>query len=42
MLYNKAIEYYSALNDEKHFMYLSKLQNLFKDDKIQKLMEVSD
>ena len=42
MLYNKAIEYYSALNDEKHLMYLQKLQKLFQDDKIQRLMEVSD
>jgi hypothetical protein len=42
MLYNKAIEYYSALNDEKHLEYLQKLQRLFQDDKIQKLMEVSD
>jgi hypothetical protein len=42
MLYNKAIEYYSALNDEKHLEYLGKLQKLFVDDRIQKLMEVSD
>jgi len=25
MLYNKAIEYYSALNDERHLEYLMKL-----------------
>jgi hypothetical protein len=25
MLYNKVIEYYSALNDEKHLEYLQKL-----------------
>jgi hypothetical protein len=42
MLYNKAIEYYSALNDERHIEFLQKLQKLFLDDKIQKLMEVSD
>ena len=29
MLYNKAIEYYSALNDEKHLEFLQKLQKLF-------------
>jgi hypothetical protein len=28
MLYNKVIEYYSALNDEKHVEYLQKLQAL--------------
>ena len=33
-LYNKAIEYYSAFNDEKHFEYLGKLQKLFKDDQV--------
>lgn len=29
MLYNKAIEYYSALGDERHQDYLLKLQGLF-------------
>lgn len=28
MLYNKAIEYYSALNDDKHLDYLTKLKKL--------------
>jgi len=31
MLYNKAIEYYSALNDDRHLEYLEKLQNMFQD-----------
>ena len=42
MLYNKVIEYYSALNDNRHFEYLQKLQKLFKDDSIQRLMDISD
>ena len=33
-LYNKAIEYYSALNNEKHIEFLQKLQKLFIDDSI--------
>jgi len=33
-LYNKAIEYYSAMNDERHIEYLQKLQNLLLDDKM--------
>ncbi len=41
-LYNKAIEYYSALNDEKHIEYLQKLQNLLLDEKMQKILEASD
>jgi hypothetical protein len=41
-LYNKAVEYYSALNDDKHMMYLSKLQKLFTDEKLQAAMERSD
>jgi hypothetical protein len=32
MLYNKVIEYYSALNDERHLEYLQKLQKLFQDE----------
>jgi hypothetical protein len=39
-LYNKAIEYYSALNDDKHLDYLNKLQTLFSNDRIQKIMKV--
>ena len=38
-LYNKAIEYYSAFNDEKHFEYLQKLQQLFKNDQVQTIIE---
>ena len=30
-LYNKAIEYYSALGDERHHNYLLKLQRLFQN-----------
>ena len=30
-LYNKAVEYYSALDDERHIEFLMKLQNLLKD-----------
>jgi len=41
-LYNKAIEYYSALNDERHIEYLQKLQNLLLDEKMQKILEASD
>lgn len=42
MLYNKVIEYYSAINDERHVMYLERLQRLFTDPALQRLMEVSD
>lgn len=31
MLYNKAIEYYSAINDERHLEFLEKLQGMFQD-----------
>lgn len=41
-LYNKAIEYYSAMNDEKHIEYLKKLQFLLVDDRMQKILEASD
>jgi hypothetical protein len=41
-LYNKAIEYYSAMNDERHMEYLTKLQNLLLDEKMQKILEASD
>jgi hypothetical protein len=37
-LYNKAIVYYSALSDEKHLEYLQKLQRLFSDERVQKIM----
>ena len=42
MLYNKVIEYYSALNDERHLEYLQKLQRLFQDNQVQRLMDISD
>ena len=42
MLYNKVIEYYSAINDERHVSYLERLQRLFTDPALQRLMEVSD
>ncbi len=41
-LYNKAVEYYSALDDERHVEYLMKLQNLLRDATLQQVMEVSD
>lgn len=41
-LYNKAVEYYSALNDERHLEYLMKLQKLFQNETVQACMEVSD
>jgi hypothetical protein len=37
-LYNKAIVYYSALSDAKHIEYLQKLQRLFSDERVQKIM----
>ena len=37
-LYNKAIVYYSALSNEKHLEYVQKLQELFKNDRVQKIM----
>ncbi len=37
-LYNKAIVYYSALSDEKHLEYLQKLQRLFSDSELQKIL----
>ena len=40
--YNKAIEYYATFNDDQHIEWLMKLQKLFKNEKIQKAMEVSD
>lgn len=36
------MEYYSALNDDKHMAYLMKLQKLFTDEKLQAAMERSD
>jgi len=41
-LYNKAIVYYSALSDEKHVEYLQKLQRLFQDERVQKIMATSN
>ena len=31
-LYNKAIGYYSALDDDRHIQYLKKLQNMLCDE----------
>lgn len=33
-LYNKAIEYYGALQDDKHSLYLGKLKTLFTDESL--------
>lgn len=33
-LYNKAVEYYSALDDDRHIEYLMKLQALLKDEQL--------
>ena len=41
-LYNKAVEYYSALDDERHLQYLMKLQKMLRDETLQQVMEVSD
>jgi len=41
-LYNKAIEYYSALNDDKHIEFLQKLQKVLQDEKMQKMLEKID
>lgn len=41
-LYNKAVEYYSALDDERHIEYLMKLQKLLSNEQLQAVMEVSD
>lgn len=38
--YNKAIEYYATFNDDQHLEWLMKLQNIFKDENIQKAMSV--
>lgn len=31
-LYNKAVEYYSAMNDDRHLKYLTLVKQLFKDE----------
>lgn len=41
-LYNKAVEYYSALNDDKHLQYLMKVKQLFNDEALLKSIEYSD
>ena len=33
-LYNKAVEYYSALDDERHIEYLMKLQKLLANEQL--------
>ena len=37
-LYQKAVEYFSALNDSRYEIYLSKLQNLFTDQRVMRLI----
>lgn len=41
-LYNKAVEYYSAIDDERHLKYLMKLKDLMANETLQAVMEVSD
>jgi len=41
-LYNKAIEYYSVMNDQRLDEYLTKLKNVLLDEKMQKVLEASD
>lgn len=41
-LYNKAVEYYSAIDDERHVKYLFKLKDLMANETLQAVMEVSD
>jgi hypothetical protein len=41
-LYNKAIEYYSAINNEKHKELLKKLQDMFIDERVQNALMVED
>lgn len=41
-LYNKAIEYYSVINDQRLEEFLSKLKNILLDEKMQKILEASD
>jgi hypothetical protein len=41
-LYNKAIVYYSAIAEEKHIEYVQKLQRLFSDERVQKIMAEED
>lgn len=37
-LYNKAIEYYSAFDNDKHLEYLEKLQMLFRGEQLQQVV----
>ena len=41
-LYNKAIEYYSVMNDQRLEEFLGKLKNILLDEKMQKILEASD
>lgn len=41
-LYNKAIEYYSVMNDQRTEEFLKKLKNILLDEKMQKILEASD
>ena len=38
-LYNKAIEYYSVINDQRLEEFLKKLKNILLDEKMQKILE---
>ena len=41
-LYNKAIEYYSVMNDQRLEEFLTKLKNVLLDEKLQRVLEASD
>jgi hypothetical protein len=41
-LYNKAIEYYSVMNDARLEEFLGKLKNLLTDERLQKILEEND
>lgn len=41
-LYNKAIEYYSVMNDQRLEEFLTKLKNVLLDEKMQRVLEASD
>lgn len=41
-LYNKAIEYYSAMNDDRYTEYFKKLQVILMDENLQKILQDGD
>lgn len=41
-LYNKAIEYYSVMNDQRLEEFLKKLKTILLDEKMQKILEAQD